>query len=121
MAQSASLELAGALGLLPRIKSAPVCRRAHSQMGFDHRPGSPAEGCPTAADGCLHPRWEVWAVGPLLASQTGCWSRECSDERPPSNRVRAQKAGFMLPASVEPSLEGGEPQSPVWGHGRALC
>lgn len=81
MAPSASLELAGALVLLQRIKSAPVCRRAHSQMGFDHRPGSPAEGCPAAADGCLRPRWEVRAVGPLLASQTGCRSRERSDER----------------------------------------
>lgn len=27
----------------------------------------------------------------------------------------------MLPASAEPSLEGGEPQSPIWGHWRALC
>ena len=71
-------------------------------MGFERRPGLLVEGkgSPAAAAGCLCPRLEAWAVGPLLASQTDCLSRERSGEQLPSSTSKGPKAGPLLPSAV---------------------
>lgn len=100
--QSALLELAGALVLLQWIKLVPVYCRVDLQMGLERRPGLLVEGkgSPAIAAGCLRPRWEAWAVGPLLTSQANCLSQEHSSEQLPSRTNKGPKAGPSLPSAV---------------------